>query len=88
MTEIISYQPEGTCASQIEIEIEIEDRTVVSVKFAGGCPGSLTGLCELIKGMPIEDVLKRIEGVKCGGKDTSCPDQLARALRGYLKSHS
>ena len=84
MSETISYQPTGTCARQIDIEID--ENTVVSVKFHGGCPGNLIGITHLIKGMSIEDILEKVEGVKCGSKQTSCPDQLARALRGYLES--
>lgn len=84
MLKTITYKPAGTCSSNITVEIE--DGKIFSVKFDGGCPGSLAGLCKLMKGMSVEDVLERLEGLTCGGKGTSCPDQLAKALQEYLNN--
>ena len=72
------YQTKGTCASAIDIELN-GDR-IESVKFTGGCNGNLQGISALVKGMKVEDAIARLKGIKCGPKDTSCPDQLARAL--------
>jgi len=73
------FKTAGVCARAIEIDIE--DGIVKSVEFDGGCPGNLAGLSALIPGMSVESVIDRLEGIKCGHKPTSCPDQLARALR-------
>jgi len=63
------------------IEIELDGDTIEDVVFTGGCNGNLNGISKLIKGMKAEDVISRLEGTKCGFKDTSCPDQLSKALR-------
>ena len=64
------------------IEIELDnDNTIQDVTFTGGCNGNLNGISKLVKGMKAEDVIERLEGTKCGFKDTSCPDQLSKALR-------
>lgn len=73
------YQTKGTCASQIEIETQ--GNTIKSVNFVGGCGGNAKGLATLIEGMNIDDVIGRLDGVTCGLRGTSCPDQLARALK-------
>ncbi len=73
------YQTHGTC-SQL-IEFEINDGTLESVQFYGGCSGNLQGIANLVRGMKVDDVISRLEGINCGYKGTSCPDQLARALR-------
>lgn len=78
------YKTIGTCAR--EIHIEIEDNILQDVKFIGGCMGNATGISRLVKGMKIEDVIEKLKGVDCGGRGTSCPDQLSRALSGYLES--
>lgn len=75
----ISYIPKGVCSKQINIEVE--DGIVKSVEYIGGCNGNLKGIGSLVKGMKVEDVIERLENIKCGMKDTSCPDQLARALK-------
>ena len=77
--ETFTYRPKGVC-SQL-FEIAIEDGRVVSFHVVGGCDGNLQGIGRLIAGMPVEEVIRRLEGVRCGYKDTSCPDQLSRALR-------
>lgn len=73
------YQTKGTCSRSIEVEVE--DGYIKNVSFEGGCNGNLQGISRLVTGMSVNDVIKQLEGVKCGRKDTSCPDQLARALK-------
>ena len=73
------YQTKGTCSRQIILEIE--DNKIVSVEYIGGCNGNLKGISSLVKGMDIDEVIARVEGTTCGMKNTSCPDQLARALK-------
>ena len=74
-----NYKTKGTCSR--EITFEVEDGKVKNVQFYGGCNGNLKGIGALVEGMNIDDVIARIEGVKCGMKSTSCPDQLAQALK-------
>ncbi len=74
-----SYRTEGTCCQAFDIEVE--DGKVKNLEFYGGCNGNLQGICSLIRGMKIEDVIDRLEGIRCGSKATSCPDQLSKALR-------
>lgn len=77
------YETEGTCSRQIDIEIE--DDVIKSVSFDGGCHGNLQGIAALVKGKRPEEIIPVLEGIKCRTKPTSCPDQLARALREALK---
>ena len=77
-----TYMTRGVCSRAIDIEIE--NGVIASVRFVGGCAGNTQGVAALIRGMRIEDALARIEGIDCRGRGTSCPDQLARALREYL----
>ena len=72
------YQTKGTCASAIDIELN-GDR-IESVKFTGGCNGNLQGISALVKGMLVDEAIDRLKGIRCGFKNTSCPDQLATAL--------
>lgn len=72
------YQTKGTCASAIDVEVK--DGVIESVKFTGGCNGNLQGISALVKGMKVEDAIERLRGIRCGFKNTSCPDQLAHAL--------
>lgn len=74
------YLPQGTCSRMMDIEVE--DGIVKNVNFQGGCHGNLQGIAALVTGMAVEDVIARLEGIRCGHKLTSCPDQLARALKG------
>lgn len=76
-----TYKTKGVCSSSIIIEVE--DDTVLDVKFVGGCNGNLKGIGALVKGMKIEDVIERLDNIKCGFKNTSCPAQLAQALKEY-----
>jgi uncharacterized protein (TIGR03905 family) len=75
----ITYRPKGVC-SQL-MEIETEGNIVRSLKVTGGCSGNLQGIAKLVEGMEIDEVIARLEGVRCGSKRTSCPDQLAQALK-------
>lgn len=73
-----TYKTAGTCSSNIELEVE--DGILKQVNFWGGCNGNLQGVSRLVEGMPVRDVIKRLEGIRCGGRPTSCPDQLCKAL--------
>ncbi len=75
----IVYQTSGTCSQQIDLDIDDENR-VRNVQFLGGCNGNLQGVSRLVEGMKVEEVKKRLGGIRCGYKNTSCPDQLVRAL--------
>ena len=75
----MQYRPKGVC-SQL-INFDIKDNKVTNVKFVGGCSGNLQGIACLIEGMDVKEAISRIEGIKCGFKSTSCPDQLAQALK-------
>ena len=74
-----TYKTKGTCSR--EIVFEVENGKVKNVQFFGGCNGNLKGIAALVEGMDIDDVIARVEGVTCGPKSTSCPDQLAQALK-------
>lgn len=76
------YKTKGTCSQRIFFELE--DGRVKNVQFLGGCNGNLKGIGALIEGMKAEDVIARTEGIQCGMKSTSCPDQLAKALKEAL----
>lgn len=76
------YVTEGTCSRLIEFDVE--NGIVRGVRFTGGCNGNLQGIGALVEGMKVEDVVARLEGIRCGMKPTSCPDQLARALKEVL----
>ena len=76
---IVTYRPRGVC-SQL-MDIEMEDGVVRSLKVTGGCSGNLQGIARLVAGMKVEEVIARLDGVHCGMKATSCPDQLAQALK-------
>lgn len=76
---VINYKPSGVCASRINIEVE--DGIVKDVEFIGGCNGNGKGIATLVKGMKVEDVIERLKDIKCGYKQTSCPAQLAEALK-------
>ena len=74
-----TYKTKGTCSTQIEVELD--GVVVKNVKFTGGCPGNLQAIPSLVEGMTVDEVERRISGIKCGMKSTSCGDQLAKALR-------
>lgn len=73
------YKTKGTCSQHILFDVE--DGKVKNVQFIGGCNGNLKGIGALVEGMHIDDVIARVDGIRCGGKETSCPDQLATALK-------
>ena len=75
----MQYKTSGVCSSFIDIEVE--DGIIQSVKFTGGCNGNLQGISALVKGMKVEDAIERLKGIKCGFKNTSCPDQFAQLLK-------
>jgi len=73
------YKTKGTCSEAIEV---VTDNDIIeSVRFAGGCPGNLLAIGELVKGKNVDETIDRLEGIKCGNKNTSCADQLAQALK-------
>ena len=78
----MEYTPKGVCSQKITFEIE--DNKVKSVRFYGGCSGNTQGVARLVEGMDVDDAISRMEGIKCGFKSTSCPDQLAKAIRQAL----
>ncbi len=77
-----SYKTKGVCSRNIDFDII--DGKVTNVSFLGGCNGNLQGIGKLVEGMPVSDVIKKLKGLKCGNKETSCPDQLANALEEYI----
>lgn len=83
MKELI-YPTQGTCSRAIRVVMD-DDKIVQSVEFLGGCAGNTQGVAQLAKGMKAEDVITRLEGITCGPKPTSCPDQLAKALRQMME---
>ena len=79
--EKIVYNTKSVCSRKINIEVD-GDR-IISVKFEGGCAGNTQGVAALVAGMSVDEAISRLEGIKCGFKSTSCPDQLAQALKEY-----
>ena len=84
MSTKLTFYPQGVCSMMIEIELEGE--TIKEVIFTGGCNGNLNGISKLIKGMNAREVIEKLEGTRCGVNETSCPDQLSKALRQALDS--
>ena len=78
MVKNIEYRTRGTCSRGISVEVE--DGVITKCKFNGGCAGNTQGVAALVTGMKVEDAIAKMKGIRCGFKDTSCPDQLARAL--------
>ena len=79
----MDYRPQGVCSSAIHVEVD-ENGCVHNVQFVGGCAGNTQGVARLVEGMEIHDAISRMEGIRCGYKSTSCPDQLAQALKQLL----
>ena len=75
----ITYKPKGVCPQLMDVEVE--DGKIVNVEILGGCSGNLQGISRLVAGMDIDEAISRMEGIRCGWKSTSCPDQLAQALK-------
>ena len=82
--EVFQYRPQGVCCQLMQIAVN--DGIVEEVQFMGGCPGNTQAVGILVKGKPIEEVVEKLQGINCGGKGTSCPDQLTKALVAY-KQH-
>ncbi len=80
--EHITYQTQGVCSRQIDLDIE--NGIITGAKFTGGCSGNTQGVAALVIGMTAEEAIKRLRGIKCGPKSTSCPDQLAVALEQHI----
>lgn len=76
--DTMTYKTQGVCSQQIDIDVK--DGIIQSVQFTGGCNGNTQGVAALVKGMEVEEAIRRLKGIRCGFKATSCPDQLARAL--------
>ena len=81
------YRTRGTCSQLIELDINEQD-VIDEVSFLGGCQGNLTGISTLVKGQHVDEVIRKLSGIQCGYNGTSCPDQLARALRAYKEQRS
>ncbi len=75
-----TYEPKGTCSKRIKITVDENKGKIVSVEFVGGCDGNTKGICALLKDMDIDEAIKRLKGIDCRNRGTSCPDQLAVAL--------
>ena len=82
MKKHIEYKTRGTCSRAVIVDVE--DGVITDCSFMGGCSGNTQGVSALVIGMKAEDAIKKLRGIKCGFKDTSCPDQLARALESVL----
>lgn len=80
--EHITYKTQGVCSRQIDIDIE--DGIIVKAQYTGGCSGNTQGVTALIAGMSVEEAIKRLKGIHCGPRPTSCPDQMSKALEEYL----
>ena len=80
--ETIQYQPKGVCSNYMEIDVD--GGVIQDCRVKGGCNGNLQGISHLLKGMRVQDAIQRMEGIRCGMKSTSCPDQMAQALKQFL----
>ncbi len=83
MPRKIQYRTQGVCSRAIEIELDGEN-VITDVRFAGGCSGNTQGIASLVRGMTADEAISRLEGIRCGFRPTSCPDQLAKALKAAL----
>ena len=79
---IITYTTKGTCSREIHIAVD-DNGVIESVRFIGGCSGNTQGVAALVTGMHIDEAIRRLDGIKCGPRSTSCPDQLANALKNF-----
>ena len=79
----IEISPKGVCSKKITIEVEND--VIENVSFLGGCPGNTLGLSSLLKGMSVNDAINKLEGIKCGFRNTSCPNELAKGIKEYYK---
>ena len=83
MKKHIEYKTSGTCSRMVIVELD-ENNVITDCSFVSGCPGNTMGVATLVVGMTAEEAIKRLKGIKCGMKSTSCPDQLAKALEGAI----
>jgi uncharacterized protein (TIGR03905 family) len=81
--DIIQFQPQGVCCKMMQIRVK--DNIIQDVEFVGGCNGNLSGIGVLIRGMKIKDVIQKLQGLPCGNRPTSCPDQLTKGLNAYIE---
>lgn len=81
----MNYNTRGTCSR--EISFDVVDNKVTNVRFLGGCSGNTQGVAALVEGMDVNEAIKRMDGIDCAGRGTSCPDQLAKALKLYLEEN-
>lgn len=84
--DVVQYQPQGVCARMMQIRIK--DEVIHEVEVIGGCAGNLSGIGNLVKGMNVNDVVSRLQGIPCGSRPTSCPDQMTKALVAYKEAKS
>jgi uncharacterized protein (TIGR03905 family) len=84
--EVIQYQPVGVCCQAMQVALK--DNKIVDAQFFGGCNGNLKGIKSLVTGMSIDEVIEKLQGITCGSKSTSCPDQLAQCLLEYKQKTS
>ncbi|MDY2608783.1 MAG: TIGR03905 family TSCPD domain-containing protein [Eubacteriales bacterium] len=85
MEKLFTYKTRGVCSSAIDIVLD-EHAVIQSVRFHGGCSGNTQGVARLVSGMPAAEAIQRLRGIRCGFKQTSCPDQLAQALQSMLQT--
>ena len=78
-----TFRPRGVCSQQMQVEVD-DQGIIQELQVLGGCSGNLQGIASLVRGMPAEEAIKRLKGIRCGGKPTSCPDQLAQGLEKIL----
>jgi len=83
MIKHIEYSPAGVCSRKIEVDVE--DGIIKKVAYTGGCSGNTQGISALLVGMTVEDAIARLDGIRCGFRPTSCPDQLAKALKKHFQ---
>jgi len=80
------FETKGTCARAIALDVDETTGIINEIQFIGGCNGNTSGIASLVRGQKAEDVISRLEGIRCGIKNTSCPDQLAHALREVMQN--
>ena len=76
---VVEFRPRGVCSQQMRVELD-DDQVIRKLEVIGGCSGNLQGISRLVEGMPAVEAVKRLEGIRCGARPTSCPDQLCQAL--------
>lgn len=79
----LNYKPKGVCSREIKLEINDNEKIIEKVEFVGGCSGNTQGVAKLAQGRSVDEIISLLDGIKCGFKNTSCPDQLAAALKEY-----